>query len=147
MLGRVLGWICRVTLGGLFIYAGFTKLYPLDHRFLFEITLDTYQLLPPRAVIAVAFLLPWLEVALGLLLLSGWKLRYTASFISALLTVFIAVMSVTYARGIEANCGCFGFGEPITPTTLARDGLMLAMAVFLAVRAWRTRPLAAAPAD
>ncbi|MFQ5778262.1 MAG: MauE/DoxX family redox-associated membrane protein [Terriglobia bacterium] len=147
MLGRVLGWVCRLTLGGLFIYAGFTKLYPAEHRFLFEIALDTYQLLPAPAVIAVAFFLPWLEVALGVLLLGGWKLHYIATFISALLAVFIGAMSITYARGIEANCGCFGFGEPITPTTLARDGLMLAMAIFLARRAWRTRPLAAAPAD
>ena len=47
------------------------------------------------------------------------------------------VMGVTYARGIEADCGCFGLGEPITPATLTRDSLLFVLAVFLAIYAWR----------
>lgn len=147
MITRVLQWFCRLTLGGLFLFAGFNKVYPPDHRFLFEMDLSTYQLLPEWGVIAVAMVLPWLEMALGLVLVLGWKLRYFAAFTGLLLAAFISVMLVTYARGIEANCGCFGFGEAISPLTLARDSLLLLMAVYLAVAAWRTRPAARVPAS
>lgn len=139
MFLRVLAWTCRIALGVVFIYAGFTKLYPPEHQFLFEMAVSTYQLLPVWAVIVVARTLPWLEIALGVLLLAGWRLRYVAVFTGALVGVFTAAMAITYARGIEANCGCFGFGERISPFTLARDSVMLLMAVFLSVSAWRTR--------
>jgi uncharacterized membrane protein YphA (DoxX/SURF4 family) len=141
VLVRLLVWASRIVLGGLFIYAGFTK---LQHRYLFEVTVDTYQLLPSWGVIVVAAVLPWLEIALGLLLLAGWKLRYVAAFTGLLLGAFLVAMGITYARGIEANCGCFGFGEPITPRSLARDSGLLLMAVFLAVTAWRARQTATA---
>lgn len=127
-----------VVLGGLFLYAGFTKLYPPEHRYLFEIALSSYRILPVAAVIALAATLPWLEILLGGLLISGWKLRYTASFTSLLLLAFISVMTSTYFRGIEADCGCFGFGEPLTGTTLLRDSVLLLLAIFLAAHDWWT---------
>lgn len=142
MAARVLDWSCRLALGGVFLYAGFTKVYPSEHRFLFEITLSTYQLLPAWAVIVVARVLPWLEMALGLVLLLGWQKRVVSTFTALLLTAFMTAMGITYARGIEANCGCFGFGEPISSYTLTRDSVLLLMAVYLAGTAWRRRPAA-----
>ncbi len=137
MLVRVLQWICRLALAAIFLYAGFVK---AGNRFRFEMDLSTYQLLPDWGVIAVAAMLPWLEMALGAVLILGWKQRYVTTFTALLLGAFMAVMGITYARGIEAQCGCFGFGEPISPTTLARDSVFFLMAVFLAVVAWRRRP-------
>ena len=134
MLWRVLEWICRLLLGALFVIAGYTK---LGNPFLFEMAVDTYQLLPPTGVIGVARTLPWLELVLGMLLVRGWKLNYVATFTALLMGAFLLAMSITYARGIEANCGCFGFGEPISPLTLTRDSLLFAFAVFLAIYAWR----------
>lgn len=98
---------------------------------------DAYRLLPPWAVVVVARSLPWFEVLLGVLLLVGWKLRYFASVAALLLGVFVVMMAITYSRGVEANCGCFGFGEKISPMTLTRDSALLALAVFLAVYSWR----------
>ena len=135
-----------MALGALFIYAGFTKLYPREHQFLFELAVSAYQILPVWGVIVVARTLPWLEVALGVLLLVGWRLRYTSTLGALLLSGFMAAMAITYARGIEADCGCFGLGERISPETMARDSLLLVMAIFLAGYAWRVRPLPAAPA-
>ncbi len=131
---RIFEWIARLGLGALFIYAGYAK---ARNPFLFEMAVDGYQLLPPTGVIVVARGLPWLEVALGLLLWTGWKLPYSATFTSLLLGAFLVTMAVTYARGIEAACGCFGTSEPISPRTLARDSLIFAVAAVLAGRAWR----------
>ena len=144
MAWRILAWVCRLALGGLFLVAGYTKLH---NPFLFEMAVDAYRILPAWAVVIVARGLPWLEVVLGLLLLAGWMLRYVSSFASLLLGAFVTMMGITYSRGVEANCGCFGFGERISPLTLARDSVFLAMAVFLAVYAWhrRSKPSVHAP--
>lgn len=146
MPARVLAWACRLILGALFLYAGFTKVYPPSHVFQFEMAVSAYKLLPVGAVIVVARGLPWLEMVLGALLLSGWKQRYVATLAALLLGGFLAAMGVTYARGIEANCGCFGFGEAISPLTLARDSILLLMAFYLALTAWRRPPATSAPA-
>lgn len=145
MFDRILRWVARLVLAGIFFYAGVSKLYPLERRFQFEITLSSYQLLPEWAVIAAAWTLPRLEIALALLLLVGWKLRYVAGFTALLLTAFMGAMGITYARGIEANCGCFGLGEPISPTTLARDSIFLVLAFYLTISAWRAARLAPPP--
>ena len=140
MVLRVLGWICRLVLGGLFVFAGYTK---LKNPFLFEMAVDAYRILPPALVIIVARGLPWFEVVLGVMLLAGWQLKYFATLAALLLGFFVVIMGITYSRGTEANCGCFGFGEPIGPLTLARDSLLFAMGLFLAVHSWllwRRRP-------
>ena len=141
---RILEWIARLGLGALFIYAGYAK---LQHPFIFEMAVDGYQLLPPTGVIIVARGLPWLEVVLGLVLWTGWKLPYSATFTALLLGVFLVMMGITYARGIEAACGCFGTSEPISPRTLARDSLIFAAAAVLAGRAWRQRRRKSEPAS
>ena len=136
MAWRVFEWFARLALGALFLYAGYAK---LRSPFLFEMAVDGYQLLPPAGVIVVARGLPWLEVALGLLLWSGWKLPYSAAFTVLLLGAFLTMMTITYARGIEAACGCFGTSEPISPRTLARDSVIFLIAAGLTGRAWRGR--------
>lgn len=136
MLWRTLQWLARLFLAGLFVYAGYVK---LQSPFLFEMAVDSYQLLPATGVIVLARTLPWLEIALGALLLVGWKLPYFATFTALLLGFFLGTMAITYSRGIEATCGCFGFGEQVSPRTLARDAGLFAVAVYLAVYSWKRR--------
>lgn len=134
-------------LGGLFLYAAYTKgLYPFQEPFRFAIALSSYQLLPDALVILVSRVMPWFEVALGLGLLVGWKLRWFSSIAALLLGAFIGLMAVTYARGIQADCGCFGLGEPISGWTLARDSVILLVALVVVVAAYR-RPVVAPTAD
>ncbi len=134
MLARILHWVCRLVLGGLFIYAAYTK---LKAPLLFEMALSAYQLLPAWAVIKVAWLLPRLELALGVVLIVGWGLRYTSTFTALLMTAFLFAMTRSYLRGNAIDCACFGLGEVVSPFTLARDSGLFLMAVFLAVTAWR----------
>lgn len=133
-LGKVIEWACRLFLGGLFVVAGYAK---LAHRFEFELAIESYQILPVWGVIAVARSLPWFEVILGLLLLRGWKLHWFAAVSAALLGFFLATMAITYARGVEATCGCFGLGEPVSPRTLLRDTLFFLPSLYLTLIGWR----------
>lgn len=119
----------RLLLGAVFVYAAYTKLR--QSWLLFALSIDSYQLLPEWAVFAVARTLPWLELALGLLLIAGVWLRYLSVVAAAILAAFFAVMVLSYFRGASIDCGCFGVGEPLSAKTLLRDGVLLAAAVVL----------------
>ena len=124
----ILHWSSRLFLAGMFIYAGYTK---LENPLQFAVAVEGYKLLSPTLVIWTVKILPWIEVVLGTAFLIGFKIRYTAAFSSGLLVFFIAVMGVTYLRGIEADCGCFSVGEKISPFTLVRDTSFILPALYL----------------
>ena len=121
--------VLRIALGAIFVYAAWTKLRtPWE---LFAMSIDSYQLLPLKAVELVARTLPWFELAVGLLLITGFWLRSAATATALLLAVFFGLMVRAYVKGMETNCGCFGPGEVISWKTLLRDGSMLAAALAL----------------
>ncbi len=124
----------RVVLGAVFLYAAYTKLR--TPYMLFALSIDSYQLLPPNAVIFVARTLPWFELVLGLLLISGIALRYVASAASLLLLTFFGVMVRSHLKGLGIDCGCFGVGESLGVKTLIRDGLLVALALAVTVGAF-----------
>jgi uncharacterized membrane protein YphA (DoxX/SURF4 family) len=129
MLIRILHWVCRLGLAGIFLYSGYVKLQaPLE----FAAAIMGYQLVPAKLIYPVAEYFPWLEIALGILLLTGFKIRWAGIASAALIAFFIVILTITYARGIEADCGCFGSGDRISPGTILRDGLFLIPALFLA---------------
>lgn len=121
----------RLLLGAVFIYAAYTKLR--QSWLLFALSIDSYQMLPEWAVLAVARTLPWFELALGVLLIAGLWLPYLSMVAAAILGLFFSVMVVSYFRGAGIDCGCFGVGEPLSTKTLARDGALLAAALVLVV--------------
>ncbi len=126
----ILHWLFRFILAGIFIYSGYIK---AESPLLFEAVLYTYDLFPNAYIPIIARYFPWFEMALGLLLLIGfrWKIRYLAGASSALLLFFIVILTITYLRGIEVDCGCFSFEDRISPKTIARDSLMLIPALYL----------------
>ncbi len=129
--------LLRVLLGGIFIYAAWTKLRaPWE---LFAMSIDSYQILPLRAVELVARSLPWFELLVGILLMAGLWLRSAAVATSLLLGVFFGLMVRAYATGQEINCGCFGPGELISWKTLLRDGSLLAGSLALTWMAFARR--------
>lgn len=129
--------LLRGLLGLIFLIAGVTKLVPPDHRLLFEMAVSAHGLLSPEMVIWAGWGIPLFEIVLGVLLLGGIWPRFagTASFL--LLGLFFGVMMSAYLRGIQAYCGCFGFGEQISQWTLVRDGALVALALIVTVAAWR----------
>ena len=127
--------VLRLLLGAVFIYAAYTKLR--QSWLLFALSIDSYQLLPEWAVFGLARTLPWLELALGVLLIGGLWLRYLSIAAAGILALFFTVMVVSYLRGAGIDCGCFGVGEPLSLKTLARDGVLLAAALGLVALAWK----------
>ena len=132
----IVGRALRLLLGTVFVYAAYTKLR--QSWLLFALSIDSYQLLPPWAVYAVARTLPWLELALGVLLIVGVWLRYLSLAAAAILSLLFSVMVVSYFRGAGIDCGCFGVGEPLSAKTLVRDGILVAGAFALVLYSRRS---------
>jgi putative oxidoreductase len=125
---RILHWLSCFILAGIFIYSGYVKYQaPLQ----FAVAIEGYKLAPAAWVWPLAEYLPLFEIALGIFLLSGWKTRYSGMVTAGLLLFFIVVLTITYARGIEADCGCFNLSDKISPKTIARDSIILLPAIFL----------------
>ena len=142
---RAVIWLGRIVLGGIFIYAGYAKLFlPTMHPHppmaialsLFALQVDSYQIFPPWAVYGVAHSLPFAEIALGMLLLVGWKLRIWATLITLIMLGFFVAVMRSYAMGLQINCGCFSNPEPLTIKTLFRDGSLAALALVMTVFAF-----------
>jgi len=127
----------RVALAAVFLYAAYVKLR--EPWLVFAIAIDAYGILPEPAVLATARTLPWCELALGVILLSGFGLRYAAIAAAALLGTFFTVMVIAYSKGLAIDCGCFGPGDIISLKTLARDATLVAAAVGLAILSRRQR--------
>lgn len=124
----------RLILAVVFGYAAYTKLS--QSYLVFAMSIDSYQLLPEGAVLLVARWLPWLELAVGIGLLLPWGLRISSTIATLLLAAFFAIMVRSYVTGLGIDCGCFGLGEAISPGTLIRDGILLALTVVLTVFAF-----------
>ena len=129
-----LGLAARLVVGGIWIWAGLLKLP--DPGGSVE-AVRAYDLLPQALIEPVGYLLPVLEVVLGVALVVGAMTR-GAAFLSALLLVaFVVGIASAWARGLEISCGCFGDGGPSADATsqypweISRDVALLALSVAL----------------
>jgi len=131
--GKYLTVILRITLGGVFLYAGVVK---IADPVAFAGNIAAYKLLPYFGNYLIAAILPWIETICGLLLISGWRVRGAAVIICALNGIFMVALFSTIVRGLDIDCGCFRDGGEKTSawTAIGRDLVLLAMAASLARR-------------
>jgi uncharacterized membrane protein YphA (DoxX/SURF4 family) len=133
---KILHWLCRLILAGVFIYSGYVK---VQETLQFAVAISGYKMVPENLIYPMAKYLPWVEIFLGLAILIGWKIRYFSAATAALLFFFIVVLAITISRGIEASCGCFGLDEKISPLTILRDSLFLIPALYLVLEPQLTK--------
>ncbi len=115
--------VLRIVMGLLFIYSGFFKaLDPVA----FGRIIELYKVLPSVLIPYAAVVLPYLELLIGMFLVTGLKIR-AASFLSmGLMAVFAVAISINVVRGASFECGCFetqrfGMSEKIGIPLIARD--------------------------
>lgn len=137
--GNRLFLLGRLALGIVLILASIDKaLKPAA----FAEAIYNYQLLPGQAVNLTAIVLPWLELVLGSLLLTGFWLRGAVALSTVLLTVFFSALLISLARGLNIHCGCFGTGgegEPEMLWDLFRDAIFLCIGFYLSYRTFFRR--------
>ena len=133
----VVGTLARFGLAAVWLVSGLLKATDPDQTY---VAVRAYDVLPDAGVEVVAALLPWVELALGVLLLAGVGTRLVAALSAGLLVVFVAGVTQAWARGLAIDCGCFGGGGAVEPgqTTyvqeLLRDAGFLLMAGWLVAR-------------
>ncbi len=134
-----IGTLARVVTGGVWIVAGALK---LPDPAASVRAVRAYQLLPDGAEQTVGYLLPALEVVLGLFLLAGLLTRWAGVASTLLFAVFVFGIASAWARGLEIDCGCFGGGgakegaSSEYPWEIARDLGLMALSAWLV---WRPR--------
>jgi uncharacterized membrane protein YphA (DoxX/SURF4 family) len=132
-----IGTLARLGLAAVWITSGLLKALDPAQTY---VAVRAYDVLPREAVSVVAGVLPWFELALGLLLLAGVGVRAVAVLSAGLLLVFVAGVSQAWARGLSIDCGCFGGGGAVEPgqtqyvQEILRDLGFLALAGWLIVR-------------
>jgi uncharacterized membrane protein YphA (DoxX/SURF4 family) len=151
-LRRAVIWIGRLLLGGIFMYAGYSKIFlPNTNLWPFFILkfsvslnlgnfatqVEAFKMLPPWGVQFVAHTLPFTEIILGLLLLIGWRLRIWASLLTLIMLGFFVVVLRAYLLHMNINCGCFATPEPIGPRKILEDAALSGLAVLMTLLAFK----------
>jgi len=129
LTGDYLQFAVRIIMGGLFIYAGLGKiLTPLE----FAASIYNYKLLPEMMIGLAAVTIPWVEFLSGTALLIGIKIKGASLSISTLLIVFISILIISAARGLDVDCGCFsGVERHVGWLAISEDLAMLTGALFI----------------
>lgn len=130
---RWLAFGVRLYLGLVFMLA---CLHKLAHPATFAVDVATYQLLPLGTINLFALVVPWVELLVGILLITGVRARAAAVVTAALMVAFMVALGWALAQGLEMSCGCFASQsaakfDPISWRTMLRDAGWLALATYV----------------
>jgi len=133
-----LGTLARLVLGTAFVWAGLAKVTDVAGS---GRAVALYEIVSPQAARLIGAELPFVEIALGILLLIGLGTRVAAVMTAGLLAVYLAAIASVWARGLSIGCGCFGGGGTVSSgaalgylVDIVRDAVLLIAACYLA---WR----------
>ena len=126
--------LARLILGGVLLVAGALKVGNLQKS---AMAVRAYELLPTAIANFLGYVLPWLEIGLGLLLILGVAVSISGLFGAIIMFAFIIAIAQAWARGLSIDCGCFGGGGPIDPSQtkylseIIRDIGLFGVGIFL----------------
>src|SRR5690606_20330775 len=128
--------IISVALGLVFLYSGYTKLFPVIETFEFtfvDIGIANWYTAP-----VIARLLIGLEFFIGVLLILNYNLKkFTLPLTAALLLFFILYLGVQImVSGNNGNCGCFGEHLKMTPLQAILKNVVMIAACVLVYFLW-----------
>ena len=129
-----IGFISRLILGGVLFAAGYLKVGSPDKS---QMAVRAYELLPISVANFLGLVLPFFEIAIGLLLILGAGTRIAAALGGFTMFIFIIAIGQAWARGLNIDCGCFGGGGSVAPgqthylQEILRDAGLVALALFL----------------
>ncbi|XVV17572.1 DoxX family protein [Actinoplanes sp. CA-131856] len=132
--------LARLGLAAVFLISGGLKVTDLAAS---GRAVNAYDLMSWETAKVVGAVQPFLEIALGLLLVIGIATRLSAAIAAVLLVIFIGGIISAWARGLQIDCGCFSKGGELTGGRTAEYGLDIARDVGFLVLAgillWKPR--------
>jgi len=126
--------LARLILGGVLLAAGGLKIGNLQKS---AMSVRAYELLPIDLANFFGYVLPWIEIGMGLLLIVGAVVSIMGLLGALIMLAFIVAIAQAWARGLSIDCGCFGGGGEIDPgetkylSTILRDLGFFLLGVYL----------------
>ncbi len=133
---KIVVHVSRIFVGSIFIFSGFAKLVdPIGSQYKFQ------EYFSP-GVLNVEFLVPYAlpfsiiliiaEVILGILLLLGYKPKFTVWSLLILNVIFLFLTWYSAYYNKVTDCGCFGDAITLTPwETFYKNVILIALIVLL----------------
>ena len=91
-------------MGTVFIYASYSKILdPVS----FSTDIHNYVVTPFYIENLISLILPWVELFIGLGLISGLKYEASLDLSIYIMILFIFLITQAYLRGKSIDCGCF----------------------------------------
>jgi uncharacterized membrane protein YphA (DoxX/SURF4 family) len=125
--------VARLALGAVWLYYSLPKLGSTEVD---SAAVRNFQILPSGLVDTFAYAQPYVELALGLLIIAGLGTRLVAAFSALLLLVYIGGIASLGARGIHITCGCGGAGSTVAAGHTRYTLDILRDIAFLVPAAW-----------
>lgn len=94
----------RAVLGLVFVVASIDK---IADPAAFAASIGNYKIVSYALALALATLLPWIELLCGLALICGLARRGSSLLLVCLLVMFTGAVSIALVRGLDISCGCF----------------------------------------
>ena len=123
----MIGTVAAVVLGAAFVVAGAAKLAAGD-----QWPAQARELGAPAPSVAV---LPWVELAVGALLVTQLARRPAAAVALVMLAAFTGLLVLRLREGRRPPCACFGAwsAKPLGLGHLVRNGVLIVVAVVALV--------------
>lgn len=130
---KVFWLILRLGFGAIFIWSGIAK---LKDPITFADTVRNFRLIGDPLAPAMALLIPWIEVVSGVAVMAGKWVRGGAFLLVGALVMFTGAVLISWARGLDITCGCFGRNEELNyPVKVFENVLLLIWGVAIWFRA------------
>jgi uncharacterized membrane protein YphA (DoxX/SURF4 family) len=120
----------RAVLALVFIYAAIGKITDPET---FAQSIINYKLFPVVAVNVIAIVIPWIELTAGILLLFGIAAKENIIIINTLLFLFIIMVAISMARGLNIDCGCYGArgGEQVGFQKIFENAVLFSLGLII----------------
>jgi uncharacterized membrane protein YphA (DoxX/SURF4 family) len=141
MSGRAIPWAWDLALAAARAVLAVVFIWACAHKILdpgaFALQVATYQILPLSLVNLQAIVLPWVELATGILLLLGLWTRPAALVTCGMNLMFIVAIAMALTAKLQLQCGCFSSseaGHEMSSALIVRDAALFLAGALLA---WR----------
>jgi len=129
--------LARLFVGAMFVFSGFVKLVdPIGSQYKFEEYFSAgvlnLEFLSPFALQFSIFLII-AETLLGVMLLVGYKSKFTVRSLFVLTSVFLFLTWYSAYYNKVTDCGCFGDAIKLTPWETFYKNILLIVLVFVLI--------------
>ena len=146
MILKLITQISRILVGALFIFSGFVKLVdPIGSEYKFqeyfsESVLNMEFLIPYALLFAIVLIVA--EILLGVMILIGYKSKFTVWSLLIITTIFLFLTWYSAYYNKVTDCGCFGDAIKLTPwETFYKNVILIGLILILLVKVTFIKPL------